>query len=139
MAMNEANANGVAPGYKSVLTNEKLRAVSQPAKIWSEELEHAWCAPRLPNAFQMDQEIGFLINKVVVGEMQPKAALDEAAAKVKAVKSGFYKGADPVSYASMAPGTWVGKDKKLPLSKLCSAKMAGATRQFFHSLTMRGM
>ena len=70
----------------------------------------------MPNAFQMDQEIGFLINKVVVGEMQPKAALDEAAAKVKAImeKSGFYKGADPVSYASMAPGTWVGKDKKLP-------------------------
>ena len=46
----------------------------------------------------------------------PKAALDEAAGKVKTImeKSGFYKGADPVSYASMAPGLWVGKDKKLP-------------------------
>ena len=85
MAMNEANANGVAPGYKSVLKNEKLQAVSQPAKVWSEELDYAWCAPRLPSGFQIDQEIGFLINKVVVGEMQPKAALDEAAVKVKAI------------------------------------------------------
>ena len=31
MAMNEANANGVAPGYKSVLANDKLQEVSQPA------------------------------------------------------------------------------------------------------------
>ena len=29
MAMNEANANGVAPGYKSVLTNPNLQEVSQ--------------------------------------------------------------------------------------------------------------
>ena len=43
MAMNEANANGVAPGYRSVLNNENLRKVSQPAKIWSESLDYAWC------------------------------------------------------------------------------------------------
>jgi multiple sugar transport system substrate-binding protein len=116
MAMNEANANGVAPGYRSVLNNAKLRSVSQPAKVWSEALDYAWCAPRLPAAFEMDQEIGFLINKAVVGEIQPKAALDEAAAKVKAImgKSGFYKGADPVSYASMEPGIWMGKGKPAP-------------------------
>jgi multiple sugar transport system substrate-binding protein len=116
MAMNEANANGVAPGYKSVLTNEKLRAVSQPAKIWSEELDYAWCAPRLPNAFQMEQEIGFEINKAVVGEIGAKQALDNAAAAVKKImeKSGFYKGSDPVSHASMAPGLYLGGGKKLP-------------------------
>ena len=56
MAMNEANANGVAPGYKSVLTNEKLQAVSQPAKVWSEELDYAWCAPRMPYGFQIDRK-----------------------------------------------------------------------------------
>ena len=35
--------------------------------------------------------------------------------KVKAImaKSGFYAGKDPVSYTSMAPGIWMGKDKKL--------------------------
>ena len=116
MAMNEANANGVAPGYKSVLNNEKLRSVSQPAKVWATELDYAWCAPRLPNGFQMDQEIGFLINKVVVGEMKPKEALDQAAEKVKAImaKSGFYAGKDPVTYAEMNKATWLGKDKKLP-------------------------
>jgi multiple sugar transport system substrate-binding protein len=116
MAINEANANGVAPGYKSVLNNEKLRAVSQPAKVWSEALDYAWCAPRLPSAFQMDQEIGFLLNKAIVGEMKPKEALDEAVGKVKAImeKSGFYKGSDPVSYASMEPGIWIGKGKKAP-------------------------
>jgi multiple sugar transport system substrate-binding protein len=116
MAMNEANGNGVAPGYRSVLTNEKLRSVSQPAKIWSESLDYAWCSPRLPSAFEMEQEIGFLINKAIVGEVQPKAALDEAVAKVKSImeKSGFYKGADPVSYASMAPGLNLGAGKKAP-------------------------
>jgi multiple sugar transport system substrate-binding protein len=116
MAMNEANANGVAPGYKSVLANEKLRAVSQPAKVWADDLDYAWCAPRLPNGFQMDQEIGFLINKVVVGELKPKEALDQAAEKVKAImaKSGFYAGKDPVTYAEMNKATWLGKGKKLP-------------------------
>ena len=116
MAINEANANGVAPGYQSVLKNEKLRAVSQPAKVWSEALDYAWCAPRLPQGFQIDQEIGFLINKVVVGELQPKAALDEAAGKVKTImeKNGFYKGADPMNYAATEPGFWMGKGKTVP-------------------------
>ncbi len=116
MAMNEANANGVAPGYKSVLANEKLRSVSQPAKVWSEALDYAWCAPRLPQGFQMDQEIGFLINKVVVGELKPKDALDQAAVKVKDImtKNGFYKGKDPMNFAAVEPGMWIGKGKKAP-------------------------
>jgi multiple sugar transport system substrate-binding protein len=116
MAINEANANGVAPGYKSVLNNDKLRSVSQPAKVWAEALDYAWCAPRLPSAFQMEQEIGFLLNKAIVGEMKPKEALDEAAGKVKSImeKAGFYKGSDPVAYASMEPGMWIGKGKKAP-------------------------
>lgn len=117
MAINEANANGVAPGYKSVLTNEKLRQVSQPAKVWSEELDYAWCAPRLPYAFQIEQAIGFEINKAIVGEIKPKEALDNAQAAVKKImeKAGFYKGADPVSFASMEPGLWVGKGKQPPV------------------------
>ena len=116
MAINEANANGVAPGYKSVLKNEKLQSVSQPAKVWSEALDYAWCAPRLPNGFQIDQEIGFLINKVVVGELQPKAALDEAALKVKDImtKNGFYAGKDPMNFAATEPGFWMGKGKTAP-------------------------
>ena len=116
MAMNEANANGVAPGYRSVLTNQKLQAVSQPAKVWGDSLDYAWCAPRLPSGFQIEQEIGFLINKVVVGEMQPKAALDEAAVTVKGImtKNGFYAGKDPMNFAATEPGMWVGKGKKLP-------------------------
>lgn len=116
MAMNEANANGVAPGYRSVLNNENLRKVSQPAKVWAESLDFAWCSPRLPSAFEMEQEIGFLINDCIVGKVKPKEALDQAAAKVKAImtKSGFYKGADPVSYASMAPGLNLGQGKKFP-------------------------
>ena len=48
MAMNEANANGVAPGYRSVLGNPNLQAVSPPSKVWAACLEHAWCAPRIP-------------------------------------------------------------------------------------------
>lgn len=116
MAINEANANGVAPGYKSVLRNDKLRAVSQPAMVWSEALDYAWCAPRLPYAFQMEQEIGFELNKAIVGAIKPKEALDNAATAVKKImeKGGFYKGNDPVSYASMEPGLWLGKGKAAP-------------------------
>ncbi len=117
MAMNEANANGVAPGYRSVLNNENLRKVSQPAKIWSESLDYAWCSPRLPSAFTMEQEIGFLLNDCIVGKLKPKDALDQATVKVKAImtKSGFYAGKDPVSYASMAPGLNLGAGKKAPI------------------------
>ncbi len=117
MAMNEANANGVAPGYRSVLNNENLRKVSQPAKIWAESLDYAWCSPRLPSAFDMEQEIGFQINDAIVGKVGAKEALDNAAAKVKEImtKSGFYAGKDPVSYASMAPGLNLGAGKKAPI------------------------
>ena len=116
MAMNEANANGVAPGYRSVLNNEKLRSVSQPAKVWSEELDYAWCAPRLPYMFEMEQAVGFELNKAIVGEITAKQALDNGVAAWKKImeKGGFYKGKDPVSYASMEKGLWLGKGKPLP-------------------------
>jgi multiple sugar transport system substrate-binding protein len=84
--------------------------------VWGDSLDYAWCAPRVPAGFQIDQEIGFLINKVVVGEMAPKAALDEAAVKVKDImsKNGFYQGKDPMNFAATAPGLWIGKGKPLP-------------------------
>ena len=64
--------------------------------------------------------IGFYLKrhgyKVVVGDMQPKAALDEAVGKVKEImtKNGFYQGKDPMNFAATAPGMWVGKGKPLP-------------------------
>jgi multiple sugar transport system substrate-binding protein len=116
MAMNEANANGVAPGYRSVLTNEELRKVSQPAKIWGESLEHAWCSPRLPGAFPIEQAIGYEINRAVVGQITGQEALDNAAAAVRTIMSenGFYQGNDPVEYAAAEPGLYVGEGKPLP-------------------------
>ena len=116
MAMNEANANGVAPGYKSVLENENLQAVSQPAKVWGDSLHHAWCSPRLPGAFPIEQAIGNEINRAVVGQITAKEALDNAAAAVKQImeSNGFYQGNDPVDYAQAAPGLYVGEGKALP-------------------------
>ncbi|PWV95801.1 multiple sugar transport system substrate-binding protein [Hoeflea marina] len=116
MAMNEANANGVAPGYKSVLQNPNLQAVSQPAKVWADSLEHAWCSPRLPGAFPIEQAIGNEINRAVVGQITAKEALDNAATAVKAImaSNGFYQGKDPVDYAEAAPGLYVGEGKALP-------------------------
>ena len=116
MAMNEANANGVAPGYRSVLTNERLQKVSQPAKVWSDSLEHAWCAPRLPGMFAMEQAIGNEINRAVVGQITPKEALDAAAAAVREIMddNGFYGSRPPVEYANAAPGLYVGEGKPLP-------------------------
>ena len=116
MAMNEANANGVAPGYRSVLTNDELRKVSQPAKIWGESLEHAWCSPRLPGAFPIEQAIGNEINRAVVGQITGQEALDNAAAAVRTIMSenGFYQGNDPVEYAAAEPGLYVGEGKPLP-------------------------
>jgi multiple sugar transport system substrate-binding protein len=116
MAMNEANANGVAPGYRSVLTNEELQKVSQPANIWSESLDHAWCSPRLPGAFPIEQAIGNEINRAVVGQITGQEALDNAAAAVRSIMSnnGFYQGNDPVDYATAQPGLYVGEGKPLP-------------------------
>jgi multiple sugar transport system substrate-binding protein len=116
MAMNEANANGVAPGYRSVLANEKLRAVSQPAEVWSKSLDYAWCAPRLPGMFEMEQALGNEINRAVVGQITAKEALDNGAAAVKKImdKNGFYGAKPPVDYAAAEPGLWVGKGKALP-------------------------
>jgi multiple sugar transport system substrate-binding protein len=116
MAMNEANANGVAPGYKSVLKNERLRSVAQPVKVWADSLDYAWCAPRLPSMFEMEQALGNEINEAIVGRQTAKEALDKGVAAWKRImeRNGFYKGADPVSYASMAPGLNLGAGKTFP-------------------------
>jgi multiple sugar transport system substrate-binding protein len=116
MAMNEANANGVAPGYKSVLSNERLRAVSQPMKVWADSLEHAWCAPRLPGMFEMEQALGNEINRAVTGQISPKEALENGQAAWRAImeKNGFYSGTPPVAFADAAPGMYVGAGKPLP-------------------------
>lgn len=116
MAMNEANANGVAPGYRSVLANERLRAVSQPAEVWGTSLDYAWCAPRLPGMFEMEQAIGNEINAAVTGQVGGKEALDNAAAKVREImdSNGFYGGTPPVEFAAAKPGMWVGEGKDLP-------------------------
>lgn len=116
MAMNEANANGVAPGYRSVLNNEKLRSVSQPAEVWATSLDYAWCAPRLPGMFEMEQALGNEINKAIVGQASAKEALDAGAEAVQKImkKQGFYGSNPPVDYAAAAPGMWVGEGKDLP-------------------------
>jgi multiple sugar transport system substrate-binding protein len=117
MAMNEANANGVAPGYKSVMANENLRKVSQPAKVWADQLDYCWCAPRLPYTLEMEIALGNEINKAVVGQQTAKQALDNGVAawkKTMTEKGKFYAGKDPVSYASMEAGLYLGKGKKLP-------------------------
>ena len=116
MAMNEANANGVAPGYRSVLNNPRLQAVSQPAKVWGDSLDHAWCAPRLPGMFNMEQAIGNEINRAVVGQISAKEALDNGVAAVRKIMddNGFYSGKPPVEYAAAAPGLHVGEGKPLP-------------------------
>ncbi len=116
MAMNEANANGVAPGYQSVLTNPRLRAVSQPAEPWANSLPHAWCAPRLPGMFEMEQTLGNEINRALVGQITAKEALDNGAAAWRRImdQNGFYSGNPPVAYADAAPGMYVGEGRELP-------------------------
>ncbi len=116
MAMNEANANGVAPGYKSVLTNPNLQAVSQPARVWGESLDHAWCSPRIPGAFPIEQAIGNEINRAVVGQITAKEALDNAVKLVRDImkSNGFYQGKDPVDHATVAPGLYLGAGRTMP-------------------------
>jgi multiple sugar transport system substrate-binding protein len=113
MAMNEANANGVAPGYKSVLTNERLRSISQPAKVWADSLDHAWCAPRLPGMFEMEQALGNEINRAVVGQISAKEALENGQAAWKSImqKNGFWTDRQPFAFSAVEPGMWVGRGK----------------------------
>ncbi len=52
----------------------------------------AWCAPRLPGMFEMEQALGNEINKAVVGQTTPKEALDAGAKAWREImdKNGFY-------------------------------------------------
>ena len=113
MAMNEANANGVAPGHRSVLTNERLDRVSQPLEVWSRSLDYAWCAPRIPGMFQMEQALGNEVHKAVVGKVSPKEALDNGVTAWRAIMkdNGFFSFAEPFPYSSAEPGVWMGKGK----------------------------
>ena len=117
MAMNEANANGVAPGVRSVLTNDKLRKVSQPAEKWSTSLDYAWCAPRIPGMFEMEQALGFELNKAFVGDISARQALDNGAAAWKEImtKNGFFSDQEPFPYAAVADRVWIGKGKPAPV------------------------
>ena len=116
MAMNEANANGVAPGYRSVLGNERLRAVSGSMEVWANSLEHAWCSPRLPGMFEMEQALGNEINRAITGQITAKEALDNGQVAWKSImeKNGFKDGKAPINYADVAPGLYVGAGKALP-------------------------
>lgn len=116
MAMNEANANGVGPGYKSVLTNPRLQAVSQPAEVLSKSVEFAWCAPRIPGMFEMEQALGNEINKAVVGRISGKEALQNGQdAWVKIMKkNGFFSSRQPFDYAAVKDRVYVGAGKPLP-------------------------
>jgi multiple sugar transport system substrate-binding protein len=116
MAMNEANANGVAPGYRSVLANPNLQAVSPPSKVWAACLEHAWCAPRIPGMFEMEQTLGNEINRALVGQITGKEALDNGNAAWKKImeKNGFFSANAPFTMADFKPAVWVGEGKQLP-------------------------
>ena len=116
MAMNEANANGVAPGYQSVLNNPRLRDVSQPAEPWAGSLPHAWCAPRLPGMFEMEQVLGNEINRALVGQISGKEALDNGATRWREImeRNGFYGSNPPVAYEDVAAGLYLGEGKEMP-------------------------
>ena len=79
-------------------------------------LDHAWCSPRLPGMFEMEQALGNEINRAITGQITAKEALDngQAAWKVIMERQGFYGDAKPVQYADVAPGTYVGAGKPLP-------------------------
>jgi multiple sugar transport system substrate-binding protein len=118
MAMNEANANGVAPGYRSVLTNPRLREVSQPAEVWANSLDHAWCAPRIPGMFEMEQALGNEINKALVGQISGREALENGNAAWRKImeKNGFFSNRQIFDYAAVKDGVWMGAGKPLPFS-----------------------
>lgn len=116
MAMNEANANGVAPGYRSVLNNPNLRRISQPAEPWATSLDYAWCAPRIPGMNEMEQALGDEINKALTGQVTAAEALENGNAAWTTImeKNGFFTDAQPVQYADVAPGVYQGAGKPLP-------------------------
>jgi multiple sugar transport system substrate-binding protein len=85
-------------------------------KVWADSLEHAWCAPRIPGMFEMEQALGNEINRAVVGQISAKEALDNGNAAWKSImeKNGFFSANAPVQYADVAPGMFMGAGKPLP-------------------------
>jgi multiple sugar transport system substrate-binding protein len=115
-AMNGANANGVGPGYKSVINNPKFQQIMRSAEVWAKEVDYCWCAPRIPGGLPIDISFGNELNAAMTGNKSIKDALADGQKRVRQImeRNGFYSGKAPVDYASIAPGLWLGKDKPLP-------------------------
>lgn len=116
-AMNGASANGVAPGYRSVIDNPNFRKMFPAAKVWSDELPFAWAEPRIPGMYQLETSLGLELNKALSGNITPKEALSNATKRWHEIlrRKGFYSGKPPVDYATISDRMWLGKGKKSPV------------------------
>ena len=99
-----------------VLYTDVWVSMGEPMEVWADSLEHAWCSPRLPGMFEMEQALGDEINRAITGQITAKEALDNGQAAWKSImeKNGFKDGAGPVAYGDVAPGLYVGGGKALP-------------------------
>ena len=117
MAMNEANANGVAPGTKSVLKNEKLRSrlAARQGLVRSARLRLV----RAAHSVRLPGRAGNRLprqRRSIVGtrSRRKRSTKPPARSRPSWTKNGFYKGADPMNFAATEPGLWIGKGKPLP-------------------------
>ncbi|WP_353222222.1 ABC transporter substrate-binding protein [Salinisphaera hydrothermalis] len=113
-AMNGASANGVAPGFMSVIENENFQKIMPPSKIWGESLPYAWAEPRIPGMYQLETTLGLELNKVIAGDAKPKEALQAASKRWEEIlrRKGFYGSKPPVDYSVIHDRMWLGRGKK---------------------------
>ena len=87
------------------------------AEVWADSLDHAWCAPRIPGMFEMEQALGNEINRAVVGQITAKEALDNGVAAWERIlrRNGFGTERQPFDYSAVEAGTWAGRGKDSPV------------------------
>lgn len=116
-AMNGANANGVGPGYKSVINNENFQKIMISAPVWAAEVDYCWCAPRIPGGLPIDITFGNELNAVMTGNKSAQDALAEGQRRVRAImeRNGFYSDSPPVNYEDVQAGLWLGRGREPPV------------------------
>ena len=78
---------GGTPSRISAMTDPEVQAKAPWTKTIYEVQKNSWAEvrPRIPEAFQVIDLLGIDVNKAIIGDMTPKAALDDANAKIRSL------------------------------------------------------
>ena len=81
-------------------------------------MNYAWCAPRIPGMFEMEQALGNEINKCRCRTDRRQGSIGcngVNAWRSIMKKNGFFSSREPFAYSAVEAGTWAGRGKPSPI------------------------